>query len=131
MDDLILPLKTKCTAEILIGDFHSLLHAGDTVSLSTSRETFVNKCKEMVWFFNEKKLSLNVGKSRFMIINGKLDDTKEKLDIGSGFLSYTQFYTYLGCTISDSGKLKDDFEKNIFEKRSNITIKFLNFCRSN
>ena len=31
----------------------------------------------------------------------------------------------LGYTISDSGKLKDHFEKNIFEKRSNITIEFL------
>ena len=131
MDDLILHLKTKRTAEILIGDLHSLLHADDTVLLSTSRETLVNKCKEMVRFFNEKKLSLNIGKSRFVIINGKLDDTKEKLDIGSGFLSYTQFCTYLGTTISDSGKLKDGLEKNIFEKRSNITIKFPNFYRSN
>ena len=67
MDDLILHLKTKCTAEIIIGDFHSLLHAYDTVLLSTSPQTFVNKWKEMVRFFSEKKLSSNIGKSRFMI----------------------------------------------------------------
>ena len=42
MDDLILHLKTNYTAEILIGDLHSLLHAGNTVLLSTSRESFVN-----------------------------------------------------------------------------------------
>ena len=102
-------------ADILIGDFHSLLHADDTVLLSISPQTFVKKCKEMVRFFNEKKLSLIIGKSRFMVINGKLDDTKEKLDRKRMFELHT---------ISDFGKLKDDFENN-------ITIKFLNFCRSN
>ena len=82
-------------------------------------------------FFKEKQLSLNIKKSRYMIANGNLGDVKSKLDIGSGFFSYTSTYTYLGYTITSSGKLKDDFDNNINEKRSNLTIKFLNFCRSN
>ena len=130
MDDLIEYLKAKCAPENLIGELHSLLHADDTVLISTTKETFIDKCKVMLKFFNKKKLSLNIKKSRYMIINGKLSDAKSKLDIGSGFLNYTNTYT-LGYTINDSGKLKDDFDNNINEKRSNLSIKFLNFCRSN
>ena len=131
MDDLIQHLKAKCDPANLIGDLHSLLHADDTVLINTNKETFIHKCKVMQKFFKEKQLSLNIKKSRYMIVNGNLGDVKSKLDIGSGFLSYTSTYTYLGYTITRSGKLKDDFDNNINEKRSNLTIKFLNFCRSN
>ena len=131
MDDLISHLKAKCAPEQLIGDLHSLLHADDTVLLSTSREAFVIKCREMVNCFKEKKLNLNVSKSRYMIINGKANDHKVKLDIGHGYLSYTSKYKYLGYYISDSGKLNDDFELNVKDKRANLTIKYLNFCRTN
>ena len=131
LDVLISHLKAKCAPEQLIGDLHSLLHADDTVLLSTSREAFVIKCREMVNCFKEKKLNLNVSKSRYMIINGKANDHKVKLDIGHGYLSYTSKYKYLGYYISDSGKLNDDFELNVKDKRANLTIKYLNFCRTN
>lgn len=131
MDDLIAHLKSKCAPEQLIMDLHSLLHADDTVLLSTSRRAFVFKCKEMVNCFKEKKLNLNVSKSRYMIINGKTNDHKVKLDIGHGFLAYAKTYKYLGYYISDTGKLCDDFGLNVNSKRANLTIKYLNFCRSN
>ena len=131
MDDLIAHLKAKCEPEQLISDLHALLHADDTVLLSTSREAFVIKCKEMVNCFKEKKLNLNVSKSRYMIINGKANDHKVKLDIGHGFLAYTKTYKYLGYYISDTGILCDDFGLNVNTKRANLTIKYLNFCRSN
>ena len=118
MDDLIQHLKAKCDPENLIGDLHSLLHADDTVLISTNKETFIHKCKVMQKFFKEKQLSLNIKNSRYMIVNGNLGDVKSKLDIGSGFLSCTSTYTYLGYTITSSGKLKDDFDNNINEKRS-------------
>ena len=131
MDDLIDHLKKKCAPEQLIGDLHALLHADDTVVLSTSREAFVLKCKEMVNCFKKKKLNLNVSKSRYMIINGKANDHKVKLDIGDGYLAYTKTYKYLGYYISDSGILGDDFGLNVNSKRANLTIKYLNFCRTN
>ena len=108
----------KCAPEQLIGDLHSLLHANDTALLSTSREAFVIKCREMVNCFKEKKLNLIVSKSRYMIINGKANDHKVKIDIGRGYLSYTSKYKYLGYYISDSGKLSVDFELNVKDKRA-------------
>ena len=108
-----------------------MLHADDTVLLSTSREAFIIKCREMVNCFKDKKLNLNVSKSRYMIINGKENDHKVKLDIGHGYLTYTSKYKYLGYYISDSGNLSDDFELNVKDKRANLTIKYLNFCRTN
>ena len=112
-------------------DLHCLLHADDTVLLSTSRQAFVIKCKEMINCFKEKKLNLNVSKSRYMIINGKANDHKVKLDIGHGYLTYAKTYKYLGYYISDSGKLSDDFSLNVNVKRANLSIKYNNFCRKN
>ena len=45
MDDLIQYLKAKCAPGNLIGELHSLLHADDNVLISTTKETFINKCK--------------------------------------------------------------------------------------
>ena len=131
MDDLIEHLNAKCAPEQLIMDLHALLHADDTVLLSTSRQAFVFKCKEMINCFKEKKLNLNVSKSRYMIINGKVNDHKVKLDIGHGYLTYAKTYKYLGYYISDTGKLMDDFGLNVTSKRANLTIKYNNFCRKN
>ena len=37
--------------------------------------------------------------------------------------------TYLGAIISDTGNLKHDVDLYVEEKRSNVTIKYGNFCR--
>ena len=66
-----------------------------------------------------------------MIINGKANDHKVKLDIGHGYLTYTSIYKNLGYYNIDSGKLSDDFDLNVKNKRANLTIKYLNFCRTN
>ena len=131
MDDVIAHLHAKCAPEQLIMDLHCLLHADDTVLLSTSRQAFVVKCNEMINCFKEKKLNLNVRKSRYMIINGKANDHKTKLDIGHGYLTYAKTYKYLGYYISDTGKLSDDFGLNVNTKRANLSIKYNNFCRKN
>ena len=76
LDDIIDTLKERCESEPLLNDLHCLLHADDTLLLSTNRVLFVNKCNTLIELFQEKKMSLNYKKSVYMLINGKRDDIK-------------------------------------------------------
>ena len=61
-------LKIHCDPDEFLGDLHSLLHADDTVILSTSKKQFIDKCNKMTVFFSENRLSLNIEKSAYMIV---------------------------------------------------------------
>ena len=131
IDDLVDYLEQRCPPEPLLETLHCLLHADDTAILSTNRDLFVSKCNHMLDYFTENSLSLNLSKSGYLIINGKHDDVKEGLILKNGILEYKTVLTYLGVKISDSGCLKIDIEKYLLGKRSNVTIKYGNFCRKN
>ena len=53
----------------LLGDFHCLLHADDTVILSTDRDTFIRKYSAIVDYFRQNLLTLNMAKSGYMAFN--------------------------------------------------------------
>ena len=71
MDGLFPYLRACSNTEELIKDFHTLVHADDTIVISTSRESFIVKCNHMIDYFNENKLSLNFDKSSYLIIRPK------------------------------------------------------------
>ena len=48
LDDVIDHLKEKCVPEQILGDLHCLLHADDTLLLSTDRELFKIKCNTLI-----------------------------------------------------------------------------------
>ena len=75
-------------------------------------------------------LSLNLGKSGYLIINGK-DSDRVDLVLKNGVLEYCSVIKYLGVKISDCGIIKKDVELFVEDKRANVTIKFGNFCRKN
>ena len=85
----------------------------------------------MLEYFKKNKLKLNLGKSGYLFINGKIDDIKCSLQLSNGNLSYKNRIVYLGLTFTDSGKIKEDIRVNITEKKSNITTKYINFCAKN
>ena len=81
-------------------------------------------------FFTENGLTLNMGKSGYLIINGKDTDLKRPIILESGtILKYKAKIKYLGVMISDSGSLKHDINLYMDEKRSEISIKYTNFCK--
>ena len=131
MDGLFNHLEGKCSAETLIHTIHALIHADDTIILSTSRESFIHKCNETIRFFQTNKLNLNIDKSAFLIINPKLNDRKSSLVLNSGVLKYKSSFEYLGVIISDTGVLKNDVNSYVVKKSANVTVKFTNFCRTN
>ena len=131
IDDLVKYLEEHCSAEPLIEILHCLLHADDTAIISTDRELFIKKCNHMLDYFQENSLSLNLSKSGYLIINGKEGDTKTSLELKNGLLEYKSILKYLGVKISDQGRIDNDVEVFLEEKRCNVTIKYGNFCRKN
>ena len=131
INDLIDYTRNRCTREPLIESMHVLLHADDTLILSTDRSLIIKKCNMMLEYFQENKLKLNVGKSGYLISNGKSINPKKSLCLNNGFLCYKNEITYLGLIISDTGNISGDIKLNIESKRSNISMKYANFCSKN
>ena len=131
MDGLFRHLDSKCDIETtFLEQIHALLHADDTIIVSTDRRKFIHKCTETIRFFTANKLKLNLDKSGFLIINPKTD-RRCNIILESGVLKYKSSFEYLGVIISDSGTLKNDVCAFLNLKRANISIKFSNFCKVN
>ena len=131
MDDIIDTLKEKCVTEPVIHNLHCLLHADDTLVLSTDRNLFIAKCNILLLSISRKKMSLNYKKSAYMIINGKANDFKSDLKLEDGWLNYKGCHKYLGAIITDSGNVKDDLAAFVMEKSKHVCIKLANFMRKN
>ena len=86
LDDVIDHLKEKCVPEQILGDLHCLLHADDTLLLSTDRELFKIKCNTLIETVKNKKMSMNSSKSGYMIINPKKEDLRNDLKLDDEWL---------------------------------------------
>ena len=73
MNDLFGYLVTQCEDEVIIKSIHALIHADDTVIISTERDKFIKKCNHMIDYFQANSLKLNILKSFYFIINNKAD----------------------------------------------------------
>ena len=83
MDGLIYFLQNNCVQEPILNMIHCLLHADDTIVISTDRDTFVQKCNLMLKYFESNRLSLNLSKSKYMIINAKETDLKSDIELST------------------------------------------------
>ena len=131
MDKLIKILKEKCIEEPLIGATHCLLHADDTLIISTCKDMFMKKCELMFDFFSSEGLNINMGKSCYMIINPNPDDYRRDLVIGNTILEYKSSHMYLGHILSDSGDVKNNVKLQMDVKSPNVTFKLRNFIARN
>ena len=78
---------------------------------------------------NTNKLSLNLDKSSYLIIMPKEFDRRVNIGLRKYFFKYKSVQTYLGVITTDGGNLKHDVSKYIEDKRSNVLIKLVNFCK--
>ena len=130
INDLVDYLEEHCAPEPLLEDLNCLLHADDTLILSTSRELFIRKCNHMIDYFTLNSLSLNLSKSGFLVIGGE-NGEKRDVCLKNGILEYKKSVVYLGVIIGDSGILSEDTDAYIENKRANVTIKYGNFVHRN
>ena len=132
LDDIISRLKDRCDPEPILRDLHCLLHADDTVIISTNREQFIHKCNVLLEILKEKKMLLNYKKSAYFIINGDPDvDIKCALKLNSGWLVYKALQKYLGTLFSDSGVLKDDVSLFLDGKSKDLNVKLASCLHKN
>ena len=133
MDGLFPHLEETCSLETLLSDIHTLVHADDTIILSTDRLKFIQKCNELLRFFDMHHLKLNLGKSGYFIINPKENDVKHSIILESGFLKYKSEIEYLGVIVTGIGvivtgigSIKHDVQLYSNKKRANVSIKYTN-----
>ena len=131
MDSVIDILKEKCVNEPVLNSLHCLLHADDTLILSTNRTLFKIKCDVLIEEFIHKKMSINFKKSGFMIINAKEEDTKCDLKLDSGWLTYRKEQKYLGAIFTDTGIMRNDLTAYVKLKSNDVIIKLSNFLYHN
>ena len=131
MDDIIDKLKEHCLIEPILKDLHCLLHADDTVVISTDRNSFIHKCNVLIDTIKEKKMSLNYKKSGYLIINGKVDDVKCHLKLKSGWLLYNGVQKYLGAIFTDSGSVSHDVDLFLKNKTKDVNVKLARYLLKN
>ena len=132
LDDIIDNLKKNSLVEPVLRDLHCLLHADDTLLLSTNRIQFTKKCNLLIKMFTDKKMQMNFKKSGYMIINGKKEiDIKCPLRLTSGWLQYKASQTYLGSIFTDTGILKADLSLFLEKKNKEVNVKLASFLNQN
>lgn len=129
MNDLFNYLERHCDTENILNNIHVLVHADDTLVLSTSRNKFINKCNKTIQYFRDNNLRLNISKSYYLIINPGRDDLKTSINLSTGTLKYASKIVYLGVLITDCGSLANDVKSYLSIKRCNVSVKFLNYCQ--
>ena len=131
MDEFIDIMRDKCIRENVIGMLHILLHADDTAVLSTSKELFLQKCNTLLAAFKQKKVSLNLKKSGFLVINPKNAEDRYDLKLENGWLSYNASFVYLGAVFSDTGAVYHDVNQHACQREKSVYVKLANFMRNN
>ena len=84
----------KCLGEEVIELLH-ILFPNDTVILSTNRLFFIKKCNVLLAAFKLNKVSLNLGKSGFLVINPQSIEDRFNIKLESGWLTYRSSCVYL------------------------------------
>ena len=131
INDLIDYVKERCIPEAIIDTIHTLLHADDTLIISTREDLFLKKCNIMLEYFAHNKLKLNLGKSGYLVITADKHKRKPKLQLNKGDVKYKQVMKYLGILISDRGNVMKDVDLFVEEKKSHVYTKFTNYCARN
>ena len=131
MDEFIDIVREKCIREQVIEMLHILLHADDTAVLSTDRMLFIKKCNVLLAAFKMKKVSLNLGKSGFLVLNPQKEEDRFDIKLDSGWLTYCSSYVYLGAIFSDDGAVTTDVDLHVAQRQKSVFVKLSNFIRNN
>ena len=129
IDNLLRMLKSSVENDGFLGSLHALLLMDDTVILATTREKCQEKFKVMLNFCDEYGMLLNKKKTKFMVINGDIED-HIPLQVEGIEVDYTEHYVYLGCHIKDDGKMSSVIREHAKSAEKHVN-KFLIFLKKN
>ena len=130
---ILLDRMVKMIKDIENDDFlksnHALLLMDDTVLFASSRERLVEKLRIVQKVCYMYGMSINVKKTKFMVINNNEHD---KIPIISQGLEvkYCTTYVYLGSFITDDANCRHSIELHVEDKRKHV-LKFSAFLSRN
>ena len=128
--DIINLFQQTFPAEELLHCYHILLHADDSLILSTSKNSLVEKFATMSKYCKENNIKLQLKKCSFLVINSKKEC--EDIEMEGNIIENKKEFVYLGSIITNSGDVTCDIkaEINQKEKRLNQFFAFLSQYRN-
>ena len=108
---------------------HALLLMDDTVLLATSRERLIQKFKIVQEFCTMYGMSINISKTKFMVINNDMND-KIPIILGGLTVKYCSTYVYLGAFITDDASLHHSLQLHVESKMKHV-LKLASFLHRN
>ena len=112
-----------------LGALHILMLMDDTILFASSKENLVKKFQICQNYCAEYGMSINQGKTKFMVINGEDEDFKTIESRGIQ-VKYCKSYIYLGAPITDDGLYSTMIDLHVREKMKHA-IKFYTFLNRN
>ena len=101
----------------------------DTIIVATSREAAIKKLKILNEFCATSGMVVNAGKTKFMVINGKIED-KEPLVCEDLTVNNCEEYCYLGAIFNQDGSPESASRAHFKAKHPHLT-KFASFVKKN
>ena len=105
-----------------------MLHADDTVVLSTEKALFIQKCNTLIKAFANKKVSMNLKKWGFLIINPKYSSDRTDIKLSNGWFSYQSMFVASRFNLL---RQWGDVNLHADDKAKSVYIKLANFIRNN
>ncbi|XP_045124370.1 uncharacterized protein LOC123512192 [Portunus trituberculatus] len=102
VNDLIRMLIQNCGWDGFLGWLHVLALMDDTILLSTSRHSMIEKLKILNRFCNTHEMKINVRKTKFFVVNGD-DEDKQPIRIDDVVVEACDRYVYLGSPFTADG----------------------------
>ena len=129
LDKLIRMIRSEFPNDGYLSWLSCLLYMDDLLLLSTSRTNLEKKFEVVIQFCNTYGMSLNLTKSKMMVING---DEMDKIPISRNniTINWCNEYIYLGCFFKENGNTNECIKSHADSKKYNL-IKFINFLNRN
>ena len=102
LETMVRMFKERCFPDGFLAWLHLLVLMDDTVILSTTREGMLRKLKILHEFCNQNNMKVNLGKTKFMVINGDEHD-KHPLTVEDLVVRWCEQYVYLGSVFTVDG----------------------------
>ena len=129
IDRMVKMINEKSVPDDFLKNLHVLLLMDDAILLATSRERLIQKLKIVVEYCHEYGMSVNLSKTKFMVINGTLMDFAD-INLAHLKIKHCDHYIYLGSPITSEATYKSIVEKQVEEKMKHY-IKFCIFLNKN
>ena len=123
IDRMVKILKESMADDGFLGSLHILLLMDDAVLLATSRENIRKKLSVTQCYCNVYGMSMNMKKTKFMVINGT-DDDKRDIHSNGVVVQHCEFYIYLGSPVTADGLYKSVISRHVNEKMKH----FIKYC---